>query len=106
MGDDNSSSTDTTTLPLAAPSAVTASSPYYLRPSNNPGSLITYVLLSSHNYSEWSTELQNSLRAKQKTKTGFIDGTIPKPDTDPDLSRWLAANSMIVHNIFQLSNIT
>lgn len=29
-------------------------------------------------------------------KTGFIDGTIPKPEDDPDLSRWLAANSMIV----------
>lgn len=33
---------------------------------------------------------------QEKQKTGFIDGTIPKPDSEPDLSRWLAANSMIV----------
>lgn len=66
MGDDNSSSTDASNLPLAAPSAVTASSPYYLHPSDKPRSLITVVLLSSDNY------------------------------TDPDRSRWLAANSMIV----------
>lgn len=90
MGDDNSSSTDASNLPLAAPSAVTASSPYHLHPSGNPWSLITSFLLSSDNYSEWSTELQNSLQAKQKT--GFIDGTIPKPDTDPDISLWLAVN--------------
>ena len=56
--------------------------------------LITTVLLNSNNYPEWSTELRNSLQANQKT--GFIDGTIPKPDTEPDLSRWPAANSMIV----------
>ena len=70
------------------------SSPYYLHPSDNPGALITSVLLTHENYTEWSTELRNSLQAKQKT--GFIDGTIPKPEDDPELSRWLAANSMIV----------
>ena len=47
MGDDNSSSTDASNLPLAAPSAVTASSPYHLHPSGNPWSLITSFLLSS-----------------------------------------------------------
>lgn len=36
-------------------------SPYYLNPSDNPGALITSVLLTGENYSEWSTELRNSL---------------------------------------------
>lgn len=85
MSDDNSTTSALTTKIV---------SPYYLHASDNPGALITSVLLTSENYSEWSTELRNSLQAKQKS--GFIDGTIPKPDTDPDLSRWLAANSMIV----------
>ena len=87
-----SASTTTNTSSTQATSA--NSSPYYLHPSDNPGALITSVLLTHENYTEWSTELRNSLQAKQKT--GFIDGTIPKPEDDPDLSRWLAANSMIV----------
>lgn len=93
MTDDNTSSSTNTTIPTTPP-AIIAASPYYLNPSNNPRALITTVLLNNNNYPEWSTELRNSLQAKQKT--GFIDGTIPKPDTEPDLSRWPAANSMIV----------
>ena len=70
-------------------------SPYHLNPNDNPGDLITSVLLTNENYSEWSTELRNSLQAKQNI--GFIDRTISKPaDNSPDLPRWLAANSMIV----------
>ncbi|CAA7044030.1 unnamed protein product [Microthlaspi erraticum] len=67
---------------------------YTLYPSNNPGTLITPVLLRGDNYSEWATKLWNSLQAKQKI--GFIDGTIVKPETNPDLARWTATNSMIV----------
>ena len=55
------------------------SSPYHLYPNDNPGALITSVLLTNENYSEWSTELRNSLQAKQKI--GFIDGTISKQPT-------------------------
>ena len=96
MADDNTSSSinPSTTTTTTTAAATHASSPYYLHPSDNPGSLITSVSLTSDNYSEWSTELRNSLQAKHKF--GFIDGTIPKPESEPDLSRWLAANSMIV----------
>ena len=38
--------------------------------------------------------MKNSLQAKRKLP--FIEGTIPKPLTEPELSMWLAANSMIV----------
>ena len=97
MADDNtpSSINPTTTITTSATAAAThALSPYYLHPSDNPGSLITSVSLTSDNYSEWSTKLRNSLQAKQKF--AFIDGTIRKPESEPDLSRLLAANSMIV----------
>lgn len=33
-------------------------SPYYLHPSDNPGALITSVLLRGDNYTEWATELR------------------------------------------------
>ena len=92
-------STDSSTNPLMGSTTTQGVppvlSPYYLHPSDNPGALITSVLLTHDNYPEWSTELRNSLQAKQKF--GFIDGTITKPtDDSPDSARWLAANSMIV----------
>ena len=90
MSDDNSTATNIPTTQAASMHV----SPYYLSHSDNPRALITSVLLTHDNYLEWSTELRNSLQAKQKT--WFIDGTITKPTTEPDLSRWLAINSMIV----------
>lgn len=92
MVDDNQTSSSAVTTSTSNTQGV--ASPYHLNHSDNPGALITSVLLTGENYSEWSTELRNSLQVKQKTC--FIDGTIPKPDAEPDLSRWLAANSMIV----------
>lgn len=75
-------------------SASTVITPYKLHPSDNPGVLITAVILRGDNYSEWATEFWNSLQAKQKI--GFLDGSIVKPTTNPDLSLWTAVNSMIV----------
>lgn len=95
MSSDSTSSNPVTGITTQTQGASPEVSPYYLHPSDNPGALITSVRLSHDNYPEWSTELRNSLQAKQKM--GFIDGTIAKPSDDsPDLVRWLAANSMIV----------
>ncbi|XP_010507211.1 PREDICTED: uncharacterized protein LOC104783806 [Camelina sativa] len=69
-------------------------SPYQLNASDNPGALISSVILQEDNYAEWATELKNSLQAKQKL--GFIDGSVPKPTTEPELASWRAANSMII----------
>lgn len=82
---------------LPAPGAIidaNTTSPYYLHPSDNPGALITSVLLRGDNYTEWATELSNSIQAKRKL--GFIQGTIVKPAAEPDLSKWQATNSMLV----------
>lgn len=76
------------------PTPETRRNPYALSSSDNPGALISSVVLTENNYPEWSTELKNSLQAK--LKLGFLDGSIPKSTAEPDLSMWLAANSMIV----------
>ncbi|XP_010451547.1 PREDICTED: uncharacterized protein LOC104733681 [Camelina sativa] len=70
-------------------------SPYTLSSSDNPGSMISSVLLTGDNYNEWATEMLNALQAKRKT--GFINGTIPKPaGDDPNLENRMTVNSMIV----------
>lgn len=88
MSDNSDSLTapTSTIMNTTATSAImnTTASPYYLHPSDNPGALITSVLLRGDNYSEWATELSNSIQAKQKF--GFINGTLVKPTTEPDLS--------------------
>lgn len=84
----STTSTDSTTT------STNSTNPYFLHPSDNPGALITPVILKGDNYSEWVTEFWNSLQAKQKI--GFLDGTISKPSMNPNLARWASANSMIV----------
>ena len=70
-------------------------SPYDLSSSDNPGVAISPVQLTGENYAEWSSELENALRAKRKS--GFIDGTLTKPDEESsDLDTWNTVNSMIV----------
>ncbi|KAG7553483.1 Jacalin-like lectin domain [Arabidopsis thaliana x Arabidopsis arenosa] len=66
----------------------------YFKLSDIPGSLISTVLLREDNYAEWSINIRYLLQEKQKI--GFIDGSIPKPLTNPDLTLWLATNSIIV----------
>lgn len=83
-------STSSTLVP-AITADITSSSLYYLHPYDNPGALSTSVLLRGDNYNEWATKLSNSIQAKQKL--GFINGTIPKPSSEPELSRWLTTNA-------------
>ncbi|CAA7017403.1 unnamed protein product [Microthlaspi erraticum] len=66
----------------------------YFKLSDIPGSLNSTVLLREDNYTEWSTNIRNLLQEKQKI--GFIDGSVPKPLTNPDLALWIATNCIIV----------
>lgn len=43
-----------------------SSSPYALYASDNPGSMITSVLLDGDNYNEWSTKMLNDSKLKEK----------------------------------------
>lgn len=72
-------------------------SPYYLSHSDNPGVSISPVKLTGENYAEWSSELENALRAKRKV--GFIDGSLVMPgetSKPEEAEMWKTVNSMIV----------
>lgn len=72
----------------------TFASPYYLHPSDNPGSLISPVQLKGDNYEEWARSMQNALRAKKKL--GFIEGNLTKPDDESsEIENWWMVNSML-----------
>ncbi|XP_071699403.1 uncharacterized protein [Rutidosis leptorrhynchoides] len=71
------------------------SSPYYLTSADQPDQNFTGEnLLHDRNYSDWRNELMNALFAKNKK--GFIDGTIPKPDSkSKDPMNWERCNAMV-----------
>lgn len=76
---------------------VNMTSPYFLSHSDNPGVSISPVQLTGENYAEWSSELENALRAKRKI--GFIDGSLVMPDKTSkpaEAEMWKTVNSMIV----------
>jgi len=52
-------------------------SPYYLHPSEGPGTLITAVVFNGKNYDLWEKAVRTALRAKNKL--GFIKGTLVRP---------------------------
>lgn len=90
-----SSSSDSSTVGEKTSSASIIVSPYTLSSNDNPGALITSVLLTGDNYNEWSTEMLNALQAKRKM--GFINGTIKKPPPESaKYKNWMTVNSMII----------
>lgn len=57
--------------------------------------MISSVLLNGDNYYEWAKEMYNALR--EKSKTGFIEGTLKKPLADVhDFENWQTENFKIV----------
>jgi hypothetical protein len=76
-------------------SAVTNTSPYYLGPSDNPGTPLVATTLKGENHRNWARSMRTALRAK--SKLGFIDGSIKKPaKTSPDFYNWEKADSMVM----------
>ncbi|CAH9127006.1 unnamed protein product [Cuscuta epithymum] len=73
---------------------------YALSSSDNPGTIITHVVLKGYNYEEWARALfRISLRAKRKNP--FIDGTMKQlAETAPEIDEWWTVNSMVVAWIF------
>ncbi|KAL2933389.1 Retrovirus-related Pol polyprotein from transposon RE1 [Bienertia sinuspersici] len=70
------------------------SSPYYIGSGDQPGNLITHVILKSDNYVAWSRAITLSLKARRKFV--FIDGTIAKPTDKNALLDWDTVHSMLV----------
>ncbi|CAL9224790.1 unnamed protein product [Arabidopsis halleri] len=69
--------------------------PYDLSASDNPGTVISQVLLNGDNFEDWARELRTALCARKKF--GFVDGSIKKPEEDSeDIEDWWTINSLLV----------
>ncbi|XP_074274062.1 uncharacterized protein LOC141597493 [Silene latifolia] len=67
-----------------------ALSPYFLSTSDKPGDKIIHVMLNGENYDEWSVKLDHGALRSRK-KTGFVDGSIKKPDEkSDDIEDWFS----------------
>ncbi|XP_074346502.1 uncharacterized protein LOC141685288 [Apium graveolens] len=74
-------------------SVIDANHPYYLHPSDNPGMLLTTVMLNKQNYSQWNQSMIIALSSK--LKLGFVDGSCNKPALTFLLSAlWMRCNHM------------
>ncbi|KAJ8623102.1 hypothetical protein MRB53_031631 [Persea americana] len=69
-------------------------SPYYLGSGDQPGNMITHVILSNDNYIAWARAIKLSLKARRKFV--FVDGTFTKPTEKKKQLDWDTVNSMIV----------
>ena len=79
----------------AAISTTVFSDPFHLHPSDHPGASLVTKLLNSDNYGTWSRSISIALSAKNKT--GFVDGSIPKPlGTDAKFADWKRCNDMVL----------
>ncbi|XP_021756646.1 uncharacterized protein LOC110721766 [Chenopodium quinoa] len=70
------------------------SSPFYLGSGDQPGNLITHVILKGDNYLSWSRAITLSFESRRKF--GFVDGTISKPTEKKKMLDWDMMNSMLV----------
>ncbi|KAL2923984.1 hypothetical protein RDABS01_015475 [Bienertia sinuspersici] len=62
------------------------SSPFYLGSGDQPGNLISHVILKGDNYLAWSRAITLSLKSRRKF--GFVDGTISKPTEKKKMLDW------------------
>ncbi|XP_056685434.1 uncharacterized protein [Spinacia oleracea] len=72
-------------------------SPYYLSSGDQPGIVITHVLLrltGVNNYMAWARATQLSLQSRRKFVC--VDGTITKPTEKKRQLDWVTVNSMLV----------
>ncbi|XP_074363225.1 uncharacterized protein LOC141703653 [Apium graveolens] len=68
--------------------------PYYLHPSDNPGMILTTVILDENKYNQWHRSIEIYLSSK--LKLGFVDGTYAQPASNIPLSvYWTRCNNMV-----------
>ena len=75
--------------------AMDPTSPYFIHPSETPGPLISFPLLTGKNYHAWCCAMTQALDAKNKLH--FVDGRINKPDPDSTLlSAWHRCKTFVL----------
>ncbi|KAL2941838.1 Retrovirus-related Pol polyprotein from transposon RE2 [Bienertia sinuspersici] len=73
---------------------INPTSSFYLGAGDQPGNIITHVVLKGDNYLAWSCAITLSLKSRHKF--GFIDGTVSKPTETKKSLDWETVNSMLV----------
>ncbi|XP_076887035.1 uncharacterized protein LOC143537059 [Bidens hawaiensis] len=69
-------------------------SPYYIQASDYPRQMHVRDALTDNNYISWAQEMMSFLFAKNKT--GFIDGSLKKPEpTSTEYTPWMRCDAMI-----------
>ncbi|KAL5818430.1 hypothetical protein ACOSQ4_022272 [Xanthoceras sorbifolium] len=70
-------------------------SPFYIHPSDSPGTVLVSQLLNGDNYPTWRRAMRMALSAKNKM--GFITGTIIKPQSpEAKIAEWERCNDMVL----------
>ena len=92
MFDDN---TDTASPPSSFPqlSNPIKQDPYAIHHSNSPPTVLVTPLLTGDNYGSWSRVVRMALRAK--SKLGIVDGSLPIPKEQNDISNWERCNDLV-----------
>ena len=91
-----SSSSQAFPVPDARSTMDDLASPFFLHHSDNPGLILVSQPLTGDNYNSWSRAMLIALSVKNKL--GFIDGSIPKPDSSnlPLLNSWIRNNNVVI----------
>ncbi|XP_074378466.1 uncharacterized protein LOC141720003 [Apium graveolens] len=79
---------------IHAITALDVNHPYFLLASDNPGMVLTTVILTEQNYSQWRRSMEIALSSK--LKLGFVDGTYVRSDVNSVLLiYWICCNNMV-----------
>ncbi|XP_021895136.1 uncharacterized protein LOC110812623 [Carica papaya] len=79
--------------------------PFFLHSNDHPGLILATHVLNGNNYNTWERAMRIALNTKNKL--GFIDGSVPQPDsTDSMVISWLlnAVAKDIADSLFYLEN--
>uniref|UniRef100_A0A803Q607 Retrotransposon Copia-like N-terminal domain-containing protein n=1 Tax=Cannabis sativa TaxID=3483 RepID=A0A803Q607_CANSA len=87
MSDNN----QTSTTPLS--SSHIKQDPYSIHHFDSPATVLVTPLLTGDNYRSWRRAVRMALRAK--IKLGFVDGSLPIPKEQNDISNWERCNDLV-----------
>lgn len=92
----NNRDKEVTSFPSDDPAPIPPSSPFYLHPSDNPGTILVTKLLNGSNFINWNRSMKIALLAKNKLC--FVDGSVSRliDSLDPNQSQWDRCNGMVV----------
>ncbi|KAI3712580.1 hypothetical protein L1987_71139 [Smallanthus sonchifolius] len=71
-----------------------SSNPLFLHSSDHPGLLLVSKTFDGFSFGSWKRAMSIVLSAKNKL--GFVDGTVVRPTSSPNLELWKRCNNMVI----------